>query len=174
MSTNVRGHQRTAIGLEVEHFTAQLIFWTSFFKFYSLLFSQGMSLKYVILLKVRSSFREGRLNQSNNLLIGLSDTKILNTHSDRGELPFLVISVKSLQLIGRGQVIHPLGKLFRSLMASECQTEPPSPTCSRLCVCVCEKRKKCNVSENPLCIFLVGQQSDVLFRPSLQVAMAHR
>lgn len=113
MSEAIR-EQRSAQG--VKHFTAQLIFLTSFFNLkLSFFFFQGMSLKCVIPPKGRSSFRQGHLNQSNNLLIKLSDTETLNTHSDQGELPFLVISVKSVQLISRGQDIHPLGKLLCSL-----------------------------------------------------------
>lgn len=135
MSEAIR-EQRSAQG--AKHFTAQLIFLTSFFNS-NLSFFQGMSLKCVIPPTGRSSFREGHLNQSNNLLIRLSDTKILNTHSDWGELPFLAISVKSVQLISRGQVIHPLGKLLCSLMTFQHQTALLSPACS----CSCE-----GVSEN--------------------------
>lgn len=143
MSEAIR-EQRSAQG--AKHFTAQLIFLTSFFNS-NLSFFQGMSLKCVIPPTGRSSFREGHLNQSNNLLIRLSDTKILNTHSDQGELPFLAISVKSVQLISRGQVIHPLGKLLCSLMTFQHQTALLSPACSCSCEGMCQKMKKCNVSE---------------------------
>lgn len=51
----------------------------------------------------------------------------------------MVISVKSVRLISRGQVIRPLGKLLCSLMTFQHQTARLSPACSCSREGVCQK-----------------------------------